>query len=357
MYPDMFIASSGLLDSLEKMVYYRENAQQEILTSSNSRRLDSGEVFNLLKFEEVKPGGRTVSKEKPAKIVADGHEITIRSTDGSEYISLTDIAKYDEDDPLRSVDDPAAVIANWLRSRSTISFLGLWESLYNQSFNVEEFERLKYSSGRPAFTLSPKKWIESTGAIGITSRSGRYGGGTYAHKDIAFEFASWVSPKFKLMLIVDYQRVKGDEGSLKQLDWGEHSGLSRMATPVVPEMQPALLSAPYTDDDIVNLALFGYTEEQWARNHPDATGGLLDNITFSQSLVRSSLASKNKDLAAAGVGQAERISRLNADAIEHMNLLKIHGKNIQRMDNRAIAMPPNVVPVPALPDQVPDSGK
>lgn len=288
-----------------------------------------------------------MGKTETAKIIADGHEVSIRGSSGSDYISLTDIAKYDEDDPARSVDDPNGVIANWMRSRSTISFLGLWESLYNPAFNLEEFEKLKYSAGRPSFTLSPKKWIEGTGAIGIQSKAGRYGG-TFAHKDIAFEFASWVSPKFKLFLIVDYQQFKGDAVASRQLDWGTRSGASLMAAPNVPKMLPEKLASPYSDDDIVNLALFGYTEEQWRRDNPDADGNLLENATFAQTLVRSSLVSMDKDFKDSGKSQAERIALLNKAAIEHVELLKIHGKNIQRMDNGIINTPPNVIPIPAI---------
>lgn len=150
-------------------------------------------------------------KDVKSTINANGVEIRVTSNDKADYISLTDIAKY------RS-DEPNSVIQNWLRNRNTIEFLGLWEKINNQNFNSVEFEGFKKEAGLNAFTLSPKKWITTTNAIGITSKSGRYGG-TYAHSDIAFEFASWISPEFKLYIIKDYQRLKSDESHTKELDW------------------------------------------------------------------------------------------------------------------------------------------
>ena len=288
-----------------------------------------------------------MGKIDSTKITAEGHEVTIRGGDGPDYISLTDMAKYDEDDPSRVIEDPTGVVANWMRGRSTISFLGLWESLYNPAFNKEEYEKLKSMSGRPSFTLSPKKWIESTNAIGIQSKAGR-GGGTFAHKDVAFEFASWLSPRFKLMLIVDYQRFKGIEATTRQLDWAGHSGISLMSTPEVPKMLTEHVAVAFNDDDIINIALFGYTEEQWKETHPDAEGKLLDTATFSQVLVRSSLVSINRELIASKLSDAERITKLNKAAIEHMELLKIHGKNIQEMDKGVMPTPPNIVTVPTM---------
>jgi len=288
-----------------------------------------------------------MGKDESTKIIAEGHEVAVRGRDGADYISLTDMAKFDEDDPARIVEDPAGVVANWMRGRSTISFLGLWESLYNPAFNTEEYEKLRNMSGRPSFTLSPKKWIESTNAIGVQSKAGR-SGGTFAHKDIAFEFASWLSPRFKLMLIVDYQRFKGIEATTRQLDWAGSSGKSLMSTPEVPKMLPAHSATAFTDDDIINIALFGHTEEQWHEKNPEAEGNLLENATFSQTLVRSSLVSINKELASSRLSDADRITKLNEAAIEHMELLKIHGKNIQAMDNGIIPTPPNVVAIPTV---------
>jgi len=286
-----------------------------------------------------------MEKHDSVKIKADGHEISMQTGGDTDYISLTDMAKYDEDDPTRYIDDPNGVIQNWMRSRSTISFLGLWESLYNPNFITEEFEKLKSLAGRPSFTLSPKKWIESTNAVGIRSKAGR-GGGTYAHKDIAFEFASWVSPKFKLVLITDYQKLKGDQGSTRQLQWREKDGFSLMASPEVPQLPAAQEISPYSDDDIINLALFGFTEAQWRTINPDKEGSILDNATLSQGLVRGTLILLDRELTERGASTAERIAQLNKAAIEHMELLRIHGKNIQLMDHGVIPTPPNVVPIP-----------
>ena len=156
------------------------------------------------------------------KINANGTEINvIGSSDGEDYISLTDLARY------RNSDDPAGVIANWLRNRNTIDYLGLWEQMYNPEFKLLEFEEFKKHAGENAFTLSPQKWITSTNAIGISSRSGR-GGGTFAHKDIAFEFASWISPEFKLYVFKDYQRLKIDEASRLEIGWDTKRELSKI---------------------------------------------------------------------------------------------------------------------------------
>ena len=202
------------------------------------------------------------------KINANGTEINvIGSSDGEDYISLTDLARY------RNSDDPAGVIANWLRNRNTIDYLGLWEQMYNPEFKLLEFEEFKKHAGENAFTLSPQKWITSTNAIGISSRSGR-GGGTFAHKDIAFEFASWISPEFKLYVFKDYQRLKIDEASRLEIGWDTKRELSKinyrihtdaikefLITPELTKQEQGYKYA--TEADILNVALFGKTAKQW----------------------------------------------------------------------------------------------
>ena len=206
------------------------------------------------------------------KIIANGNEISVIS-DGTDndYISLTDIARYKS-------DEPTAVIANWMRNKDTIEFLGLWETLYNPAFKPIEFEGFKNQAGANAFTMSPKKWIESTGAIGIISKPGRYGG-TFAYKDIAFEFASWVSAEFKLYIIKDYQRLKADENNRLSLDWNLKRTLTKINYKIhtdaikeniipkcITEHQQRFTYA--SEADVLNVALFGMTASEWKKQNP-----------------------------------------------------------------------------------------
>ena len=257
-------------------------------------------------------------------INANGIEIRVNSTNESDYISLTDIAKY------RS-DDPNAVIQNWLRNRNTIEFLGLWEKLNNPNFKPLEFEGFKKEAGLNAFTLSPKKWIESTNAIGIISKSGRYGG-TYAHTDIAFEFASWISPEFKLYIIKDYQRLKADESHVKQIDWNIKREIAKSNYKIhtdaikekliLPTLSNAQISHTYASEaDIINVALFGITAKDWRKMDPDAKGNIRDTATIEQLIVLSNLESMNAVFIREGLSQSERLFRLNQIAIFQLQSL------------------------------------
>ena len=257
-------------------------------------------------------------------INANGIEIRVNSTNESDYISLTDIAKY------RS-DDPNAVIQNWLRNRNTIEFLGLWEKLNNPNFKPLEFEGFKKEAGLNAFTLSPKKWIESTNAIGIISKSGRYGG-TYAHTDIAFEFASWISPEFKLYIIKDYQRLKADESHVKQIDWNIKREIAKSNYKIhtdaikekliLPTLSNAQISHTYASEaDIINVALFGITAKDWRKMNPDAKGNIRDTATIEQLIVLSNLESMNAVFIREGLSQSERLFRLNQIAIFQLQSL------------------------------------
>ena len=257
-------------------------------------------------------------------INANGIEIRVSSTNESDYISLTDIAKY------RS-DDPNAVIQNWLRNRNTIEFLGLWEKLNNPNFKPLEFEGFKKEAGLNAFTLSPKKWIESTNAIGIISKSGRYGG-TYAHTDIAFEFASWISPEFKLYIIKDYQRLKADESHVKQIDWSIKREIAKSNYKIhtdaikekliLPTLSNAQISHTYASEaDIINVALFGITAKDWRKMNPDAKGNIRDTATIEQLIVLSNLESMNAVFIREGLSQSERLFRLNQIAIFQLQSL------------------------------------
>ena len=258
-------------------------------------------------------------------IHADGTEISVISfTDEREdYISLTDLAKH------RNSEEPNIVVGNWMRNRSTIEFLGLWENLNNPNFNPIEFEGVKNKSGGNAFTLSPKKWIVSTGAIGLISKSGRYSGGTYAHKDIAFEFASWLSPEFKLYVIKDYQRLKQDESYKLSLEWNVKRILSkanyRIHTDAIKEnlIPPNLTKQQqgyiYADEaDIINVVMFGKTASQWRKENPDLKGNIRDYATIEQLLVLSNLENINALLVKQGIPQRKRLEKLRQMAIEQL---------------------------------------
>ena len=257
-------------------------------------------------------------------INAKGIEIRVNSSTEADYISLTDIAKY------RS-DDPTAVIQNWLRNRNTIEFLGLWETLNNPNFKPLEFEGFKKEAGLNGFTLSPKKWIENTNAIGLISKSGRYGG-TYAHSDIAFEFASWISPEFKLYIIKDYQRLKSDESHTKAIEWNVKREIAktnyRIHTDAIkenlipPTLSKSQISLTYASEaDVINIALFGVTAKQWRQIHPESKGNIRDSATIEQLIVLANLESLNAVLIADGISQAERLFRLNQIAIFQLQSL------------------------------------
>ncbi|MFV0517401.1 MAG: KilA-N domain-containing protein [Aminipila sp.] len=260
------------------------------------------------------------------KINAGGMEISVVSKgDDNDYISLTDIAKY------KNSEFPADVIKNWLRNRSTIEFLGLWEQLNNSDFKLVEFDQFRNESGANAFVLSPQKWITSTNAIGIRSTSGRYGG-TFAHTDIAFEFASWVSPEFKLYIIKDYQRLKDDENSRLSLNWNVKRTLSKVNYKIhtdaikenlIPEdISKKFVGITYANEaDVLNMALFGMTAKEWRQANPTKAKkeNIRDSATVEQLVVLSNLEGINADLVSQGIPQSERLIRLNETARRQIN--------------------------------------
>jgi hypothetical protein len=259
------------------------------------------------------------------QITVQNLEISIVNNQKNDFISLTDIARY------RSQSEPFSVINNWMRGKFTLAFLGLWETMNNIDFKPLEFERFKNEAGYNYFVLSPQKWIEKTNAIGIISKSGRYGG-TFAHKDIAFEFASWISPEFKLYLITEFQRLKAEESSNKQLDWSLQRTLAkinyRIHTDAIQEnLVPATLSPQqknyiYADEaDLLNVALFGKTAKQWREENQTAKGNIRDIATIEQLIVLSNLESINAMLIHQGVSQPERLQKLNEIAIMQMRSL------------------------------------
>lgn len=259
------------------------------------------------------------------KIDVQGREITIIAKEQVDYISLTDIAKY------RNSNAPADVVKNWMRSRSTVEFLGLWEKLNNPDFKLVEFDQFKSEAGSNYFVLSPQKWIVTTKAIGLISRSGK-NGGTYAHKDIAFEFASWISSEFKLYLIKEFQRLKDDENRRLSLSWNLNRTIARLnyrihtdaikehiIPAIVTKAQAAIMYA--TEADMLNVALFGQTAKEWREANPQLEGNMRDYATLEQLLVLANIEGMNAELIHMGLMQSERLNRLNKIAIRQMKVL------------------------------------
>lgn len=262
--------------------------------------------------------------EANEKINALGVQIGVSSTGTrDDYISLTDIARYKS-------DEPKMVIQNWMRNRNTIEFLGVWEGLHNPDFKGIEFDAFRKEAGLNSFTMTPTKWISATNAKGVKVKRG-HGGGTYAHVDIAFEFASWISPEFKLYIIKDYQRLKSDENSRLSLEWNEKRLFTkinyRIHTDAVKEnLAPNIKGKGgkfvyATEADVLNVALFGRTAKQWRDENPDKPGNLRDGATLHQLIVLANLESMNAQLIKEGRSRQERAEYLNAMAREQLSAL------------------------------------
>jgi len=275
-----------------------------------------------------------VSNAKRTSIQVQGTPVTVLSRDRQDFICLTDIAK--RKNPEHSDD----VIRNWLRSRNTVEFLGVWERLNNPGFNPVEFDGIRIQTGLNSFVLTPKQWIEKTGAIGLRSSAGRYGG-TYAHKDIAFEFASWVSVEFKLFLIREFQRLKDEENDRLKLDWNLQRTLAKInyrihtdaikETLIPPTVTPAQANLVYASEaDLLNVALFGQTARQWRDAHPDAEGNVRDDASLEQLVVLTNLESLNSVLVRQGLPAPERLLKLNEIAISQMRTL-LTEPNLKRL--------------------------
>jgi len=258
-----------------------------------------------------------------AKIKVLNSEISVVKLNEADYISITDIAKH-------KTDDSSAVIGNWMRNRNTIDFLGLWETLYNQNFKPLEFEGFKKNAGLNAFTLSPLKWITNTDAIGIIVKSGRYGG-TFAHKDIAFKFASWISVEFELYLIKEFQRLKEEEQ--KQLGWSAKRELAKINYHIhteavkqnlIPnELTPNQISKVYANEaDVLNMALFGKTAKEWRDLNPDKKGNMRDYAQINELICLSNLENINALLINENISQQNRLMKLNQIAIQQMLILE-----------------------------------
>ena len=272
---------------------------------------------------------------KNQKIKVKGTEIVIFQQKDEDYISLTDIARS------KNQDDPRFVIQNWMKTRYTVDFLGIWEQMYNKNFNRVEFDTFKNEAGTNAFVLTPQKWIDKTNAIGIISKSGRYGGGTFAHKDIAFEFASWISAEFKLYLIKEFQRLKSLEASNLRLEWNLQRTLAkinyRIHTDAIKEKLIPLeltkdqINSKYANEaDLLNVALFSITAKTWRDKNPTLDGNIRDYAEIEQLVILSNLESINAVLIHEGLSQEKRIQRLNDIAITQMKSL-LGNKEIKKL--------------------------
>ena len=270
--------------------------------------------------------------------MAKKSEITVRevaiktmNVNGVDYISITDIAK--QKNPI----DPNGVIANWMRNRNTVEFLGIWETIHNPSFNPLEFEGFRKEAGLNAFTLSPTRWITATNATGIISQAGR-SGGTYAQTDIAFEFASWISVEFRLYLVMEFQRLKAEEQKL--LGWTAKRELSKINYRIHTDaIKSHLIPAEVTKEqaniiyaeegDVLNVAMFGMTAKQWREANPELKGNIRDYATINELICLSNMENINAVLINDGIPQSERLVKLNQIAIQQMQVLEANnGRNL-----------------------------
>ena len=262
------------------------------------------------------------------KMEVEGSIISIIKNLNEDYVCLTDMAKF------KNAESTGLVISHWLSTRFAIDFLGIWEQINNPNFNVTEFSNIRFNAGSNGYILSAKQWIEKTNAIGIISSAGRYGG-TYAHKDIAFEFGSWLSPEFKYYLIREYQRLKEEEQ--KQIGWSAKRELAKINyhihtdaiknNLIPPELTQQQKSFVYSDEaDLLNVAMFGMTAKQWRELNPELNGNIRDYATINQLICLSNMENLNAVFINDGVAQRERLERLNKIAIQQMKVLE----NVER---------------------------
>ena len=270
---------------------------------------------------------------KNKKIIVEGSEITIFALNEQDFISLTDI--------VRDIENGLVLIEKWLRNKNTIEFLGIWEEVYNPNFNSPEFEGIKNQAGLNRFALSVKQWVKKTNSIGIIAKAGRYGG-TYAHKDIAFEFASWISPRFKIFLIKEFQRLKEDEQ--KQLGWDIKRNLTKInylihtdaikENLIPPNLDKNQISFIYANEaDVLNMALFGKTSQQWRKENPKDKGNIRDFANVSQLVCLANLENLNAVFINEGYEQPLRLEKLNEIAISQMKIL-LKDNNIKQLESK-----------------------
>lgn len=271
-----------------------------------------------------------------SKVNIKGTEVSVMTKQDSDFISITDIARY------KNPYEPKDVVKNWMRNKNTIAFLGLWEKLNNNNFKGVEFDPIKNEAGYNSFTMSPTKWITLTNAIGIVTKKGRYGG-TFAHKDIAFEFASWVSSEFKLYLLKEFQKLKTEESEKNNLKWSVSRTIAKLNykvhTDAVKEyLIPVDLSKIkhqfiYANEaDLLNLALFGLTAQKWKNRNPKKEGNIRDYATIEQLVVLSNLESFNSEMIKDDITPQNRLDRLNKIAISQMKIM-INNKSIKKLND------------------------
>ena len=275
------------------------------------------------------------------EFTVNGIDVRFKKINKDDYISLTDLARY------ANPSEPKVPIATWMRSKDVISYLGLWERLHNPDFKGHEFETFESAAGRHSFYLSPQKWIESTNAIGIISKSGN-NGGTYAHRDIAFEFASWLSPEFKLYVIQEFQRLKRNEAYQNKIDWHANRVLAKVSyvvhtnaikSVIVPTLTEKQKKYVYAEEaDVLNVALFGMTAKEWRESNPEMAdkGSIRDYTDLLHLVILNNLENINAELVHMDIPQNERLIRLNNIARKQMELLKNNKtfNNLEYMENK-----------------------
>lgn len=276
------------------------------------------------------------------QIIVKDQKINVLNINNKEYISLTDLARYADS------EEPRLPIRDWMRNKEVISFLGLWESINNENFKGGEFDTFKNEAGSNKFKMSPQKWIRETNAIGIISKSGRHDGGTFAHTDIAFEFASWLSPEFKLYLIQEFQRLKRNESYQNKVDWHANRILARVNYIVHTDAIKSVIIPTLTDEqkkyiyaeeaDVLNVALFGQTAKEWKISNPELAknGNMRDYTDLLHLVILNNLENINAELIKMEISQSERLVKLNNIAKKQMNLLKNNNAfdNLKYVENK-----------------------
>ena len=276
------------------------------------------------------------------EMIVEDRKINVLMVDNQDYISLTDLARYADE------EEPRLPIQNWMRNKDVILYLGLWEQLNSKDFKRVEFDAFKNEAGSNKFKVSPQKWIKETNAKGIISKSGRYDGGTFAHPDIAFEFASWLSPEFKLYLIQEFQRLKKNEAYQNKIDWHANRVLAKAnylvhtdaiksyIVPTLTEKQKRFVYAEETD--VLNVALFGMTAKEWRESNPDIAdkGNIRDYTDLLHLVILNNLENINVELIEMGISQSERLIKLNCMAKRQMELLKNNTtfNNLEYIENK-----------------------
>ena len=278
-----------------------------------------------------------MKKEVITDIIVKENKIGIMRVGNVNYISLTDLAKY------QNSSDPSFTVKNWLRRITTIDYIGLWEQIHNENFNLVEFDQIKTQYGKNSFAMSPTQWIKRTNAIGILSKGGKYSTGTFAHPDIAFEFASWLSPEFKLYLITEFERLKVNEAYQEKIEWQANRTLSKLnylvhtdaiKNCIIPSLTETQKQFVYAEEaDVLNVALFGMTAKEWREKNPTlaASGNIRDYADLFHLVILNNLQSVNASMIEENISQKERLEKLNNMAKHQMKLLS-ENKNIKELE-------------------------